>query len=83
VVCKARYLMDIKKTLIALLCLTTLIGIVLLLCFKGVKVHHDMDAPRSITVPEGTSTIEIPRRDGKEPFRFNIKTPERKLQIEK
>jgi len=75
--------MDTKKTLLVLLCLTTLIGVVCLLCFKGIKIKPDLDGPHTITVPEGTNIIEIPRREGKEPFRFNIKTPERKLQIDK
>lgn len=75
--------MDTKKTLLVLLCLTAIIGIVSLLCFKGVKVSHDLEGSRQITVPETDNQIEIKRPNGKEPFRFNIKVPERKLLIEK
>jgi hypothetical protein len=75
--------MDTKKSLLIVFCVTALIGIVCLLCFKGIKVNHDLDGTRQITVPETDNQVEIKRPNGKEPFRFNIKVPERKLLIEK
>lgn len=75
-------LMNIRKNLLIVFCLTTLVGIVCLLCFKGIKIKPELDGPHTITVPEGTNIIEIPRRESKEPLRFNIKTPERKLHID-
>lgn len=59
---------------------------VILLCYKGIKVNHGVEmngGKQKITIPESTNTIEVERRNGKEPFRFNIKTPPRQIEIER
>ena len=61
-----------------------MITIVTIVCFKGIHIHHEMGSGKqNITLPESNNVVEIPRLNGKEPFRFNIKTPERKIIIEK
>lgn len=58
---------------------------VLVLATSGVTVHHNVHNAKhqTVTVPETVYTIEIPRKNGKEPFHFNIKSPEKKIQIDR
>lgn len=75
-----------KKLVVCLLLAMFGFFSVILLCYKGIKVNHGVEmngGKQKITIPESTNTIEIERRNGKEPFRFNIKTPQKQIEIER
>lgn len=57
--------------------------IITILLSRGVKLYVNPPAKQYITLPESTHIIEIPRKNGKPPFRLNMKSPEKKLLIER
>lgn len=78
--------MDNKKIILIAFLGATFFTCILILCFKGIKVNHGVNmgvGKQKISLPETDHVIEIERRNGKEPFRFHIKSPPKQIEIEK